>query len=73
MSTNTLQLQAVKTRGWRMGLGNMLSKELGHWFKTRRSNLSVTAGDCFANHVRNDGDSAMYSSGAKERTNRCGF
>jgi ABC-type transport system involved in multi-copper enzyme maturation permease subunit len=25
-----------RSRGWRMGLGNMLAKELGSWWKTRR-------------------------------------
>jgi ABC-2 type transport system permease protein len=36
MSTNTLLLNRVTTTGWRMGLRNMLAKEFGRWFRTRR-------------------------------------
>jgi ABC-type transport system involved in multi-copper enzyme maturation permease subunit len=36
MSTNETLLVQRRTRGWRMGLGSMLSKELAAWWKTRR-------------------------------------
>ena len=36
MTTNTISLTSRRERGWRMGLGNMLSKELVAWWRTRR-------------------------------------
>ena len=36
MSTNEALLVPRRTRGWRMGLNSMLSKELAAWWKTRR-------------------------------------
>jgi ABC-2 type transport system permease protein len=36
MTTNTISLTSRRERGWRMGLGNMLSKELAAWWRTRR-------------------------------------
>ena len=36
MSTNEALLVSRRERGWRMGLGSMLGKELAAWWKTRR-------------------------------------
>jgi ABC-type transport system involved in multi-copper enzyme maturation permease subunit len=36
MSVDTALLNPSHSRGWAMGLGNMLSKEFGSWWKTRR-------------------------------------
>jgi ABC-type transport system involved in multi-copper enzyme maturation permease subunit len=36
MSENTAIFIPRRTRGWRMGLANMLAKELASWFRTRR-------------------------------------
>ncbi|PWB51388.1 MAG: hypothetical protein C3F13_13165 [Anaerolineales bacterium] len=36
MTTNTISLTPRRERGWRMGLGNMLAKEIGSWLRTRR-------------------------------------
>jgi len=36
MTTNTISLTPRRERGWRMGLGNMLSKEISSWLRTRR-------------------------------------
>jgi hypothetical protein len=36
MSTSESLLVPNRTRGWRMGLANMLDKELGGWWRTRR-------------------------------------
>jgi ABC-type transport system involved in multi-copper enzyme maturation permease subunit len=36
MTTNTFSLVPRRERGWRMGLGNMLTKEIGSWLRTRR-------------------------------------
>jgi ABC-2 type transport system permease protein len=36
MSTNEALLVPRRERGWRMGLANMLSKELAAWWRTRR-------------------------------------
>jgi len=36
MSVETALLNPSRSRGWSMGLGNMLSKELSSWWKTRR-------------------------------------
>jgi hypothetical protein len=36
MSVDTALLNPSRSRGWSMGLGNMLTKELGSWWKTRR-------------------------------------
>ena len=36
MTTNTISMIPTRERGWRMGLGNMLAKELAGWYRTRR-------------------------------------
>ena len=36
MTTNTISMIPTRERGWRMGLGNMLAKELAAWYRTRR-------------------------------------
>ena len=36
MSANESLLLPSRSRGWRMGLGNMLHKELSAWYRTRR-------------------------------------
>jgi len=36
MTTNTVSLIPRRERGWRMGLANMLAKENGGWWRTRR-------------------------------------
>ena len=36
MSTNEILLVPRREHGWRMGLANMLSKEIGTWWRTRR-------------------------------------
>jgi ABC-2 type transport system permease protein len=36
MSANAALLIPSRTRGWRMGLANMLSKEMSAWWRTRR-------------------------------------
>lgn len=36
MTTNTFSLTPRRERGWQMGLGNMLAKELAAWYRTRR-------------------------------------
>ena len=36
MSANANLLLPNRSRGWRMGLGNMLTKELAAWYRTRR-------------------------------------
>jgi len=36
MSANAAVLIPSRSRGWRMGLGNMLAKEMGGWWRTRR-------------------------------------
>ena len=36
MSADTSVLVPSRARGWRMGLRNMLAKELGAWWRTRR-------------------------------------
>ena len=36
MSTNESLLVPSRTRGWRMGLANMLAKEIAAWWRTRR-------------------------------------
>ena len=36
MTTNTISMIPTRERGWRMGLGNLLAKELAGWYRTRR-------------------------------------
>ena len=36
MSANAASLIPSRSRGWRMGFGNMLAKEMGGWWRTRR-------------------------------------
>ena len=36
MTTNTVSLTPRHEPGWRMGLGNMLAKEINSWLRTRR-------------------------------------
>ena len=36
MSTNEFLLVPSRERGWRMGLANMLTKEIAAWWRTRR-------------------------------------
>jgi hypothetical protein len=36
MNANTVSLVPSRERGWRMGLANMLAKENGAWWRTRR-------------------------------------
>jgi len=36
MNANGFSLVPSRNRGWRMGLGNMLAKEMGAWWRTRR-------------------------------------
>jgi len=36
MTTNTISMTPTRERGWRIGLGNMLAKELATWYRTRR-------------------------------------
>ena len=36
MTTNTISLTPRRERGWQMGLGNMLAKEINAWLRTRR-------------------------------------
>jgi len=36
MTTNTISMIPARERGWGMGLGNMLAKELAAWYRTRR-------------------------------------
>ena len=44
MSTSESLLTRDRTRGWRMGLGNMLGKEVAAWWRTRRWWIQCLAG-----------------------------
>jgi ABC-2 type transport system permease protein len=36
MTTKIISMTPTRERGWKMGLGNMLAKELAAWYRTRR-------------------------------------
>ena len=36
MTTKIISMTPTRERGWKMGLGNMLAKELAGWYRTRR-------------------------------------
>lgn len=67
MSANTVSLVSRREGGWRMGLGNMLAKEINSWLRTRRWWIQclialLILNGCFALNMR-DSQRSLQNAG----------